>query len=182
MTNSLLPRWMVNHLELVALIGRMMDPDCLALFYAATCNRQYGLLIYNRTSVIKTIRCNTLIKYLFSIYPCSIRRLPLVNAWCSNRRKFNFVEWCPLWMDGKQDMYNLWMWKSFWFWSLTSKSVKKTHMWKMEVDVAVCDMASKYDVTKVMLSHPLRWTKSKNKIVDGPNSINEIEPKNIYVF
>jgi hypothetical protein len=47
---------------------------------------------------------------------------------------------------------------------MTSKSVKKAHMWQTEAEVATCDVSSKDDVSKMILSHPLRETKSKKEI------------------
>jgi hypothetical protein len=42
--------------------------------------------------------------------------------------------------------------------------LKKAHMWQIEDD-----MASNDDVSKMMFSHLVRGTKSKNKIAVGPN-------------
>jgi hypothetical protein len=43
-------------------------------------------------------------------------------------------------------------------------------MWQTEADVAAWDVTSKDDVSKMMLSHPLRGTKSKNEIARGTKS------------
>jgi hypothetical protein len=66
---------------------------------------------------------------------------------------------------------------------MTSKSVKKAHMWQTEAEVATCDVSSKDDVSKMILSHPLRETKSKNEITENDKILkNEIEAKNIFFF
>jgi hypothetical protein len=39
-------------------------------------------------------------------------------------------------------------------------------MWQIEADVAACDVTSKNDVSKMMLSYPLRRTKSENEIAE----------------
>jgi hypothetical protein len=49
--------------------------------------------------------------------------------------------------------------------------------------MAACGVASKDDVSKIMLSQPLRGTKSENKIVEMDQIQKiEIELKNIYIF
>jgi hypothetical protein len=37
-------------------------------------------------------------------------------------------------------------------------------MWKTEADMTACDVTSEDDVSKMMLSHPFRGTKSKKEI------------------
>jgi hypothetical protein len=49
--------------------------------------------------------------------------------------------------------------------------------------MTACGVASKDDVSKIMLSQPLRGTKSENKIVEMDQIQKiEIELKNIYIF
>jgi hypothetical protein len=56
-------------------------------------------------------------------------------------------------------------------------------MWQTEAEVATCDVSSKDDVSKMILSHPLRETKSKNEITENDKiQKNEIEAKNIFFF
>jgi hypothetical protein len=58
--------------------------------------------------------------------------------------------------------------------------------------MAACDMAREDDLSKMMLSYPLRGPNSKTKLQRGPNSKtklqrgtdkkNEIERKSIFLF